>query len=1122
MKIKLLLSLLTAFTVCLPKINFGQAPVLGTSADFVLYTTVGAITNTGITHLTGNVGSNSGSSTGFGNVDGGMYDGGPQSAQAAVDLLSAQGDLVAAVPTFFPLPPSIGGGVTFGPGVYSMPFPVVLDLELILDGQGDPNALFIFQIGGAFSTNTNSKITLINGAKACNVFWGISGLTDMAAGTTMRGTIIADNAAINMGSGCTLEGRVLALNGAISVNGILGYTPIGCGSPILTGPVAPNLVSAGCFALFSGIGPVTNSGSSFITGDIGTNSGLTTGFNPLFVTGSIHPIPDGATAACATDLLNAYTYVNTLPYDIELLYPAQFGNSLVLTPHTYLMNGAVTFIDTLFLNAQGDANAVFVIQINGALSTSTFSNVVLRNGAQSKNVYWKVDGAVDINDYSTFRGTIICNNGAMNLNTGVLLDGRALTTTGALSTMAITTTIPSGCSPITITEPTSQIACEGASVSFSVVASGVGLNYQWRKGSVDLVDGGIISGATTPTLTLNPITILDSSTVYNVVITGSHAPNDTSNFIGLTVNTAPQITTEPISQTVCEGATVTFTTVTTGAGLTYQWRKGTTNLVNSLLISGATTNTLTLNSVTVSDVALDYNLVVSGTCSSNDVSTFVELTVNTAPQITTEPISQTVCEGATVTFTTVSTGTNLTYQWRKGNLNLLNVGNIAGVTTNTLTISSVSQVDAVSNYNLVVSGTCSPTATSIDAFIVVNSIVTITTQPINSTHCEGENISFSTVATGTGLTYQWRKGNVNLVNSASVIGVTTNSLTFNNLTSMDAGTDYNVVISGTCAPSVTSNNVILTVNALPIANAVSNSPICKGDSIVFTASSVLGGTYSWSGQSGYSSTSKDSTILVSTLLNSGDYSLIVTANGCVSAPSLITVVVNDCSADLSILKSVSNVTPMKEHEVIFTIIAHNNGLITASGVTVSESIQDGYTFVSATSTFGSYNSSTGIWTIGEMKNGDTETLTIIVKVNRNGNYTNTVVINGNELDINLTNNTATIETIPKDINLTNNSTAIQTIPTDFFIPEGFSPNGDGINDMYEIRGILPYTNNSFDVFNRWGEKVFEANPYTNTWDGRTNSGFRIGGDELPVGTYFYVLDLGDGSKVYKGTIYLNR
>lgn len=157
-----------------------------------------------------------------------------------------------------------------------------------------------------------------------------------------------------------------------------------------------------------------------------------------------------------------------------------------------------------------------------------------------------------------------------------------------------------------------------------------------------------------------------------------------------------------------------------------------------------------------------------------------------------------------------------------------------------------------------------------------------------------------------------------------------------------------------------------------------------------------------------------------------------------------------------------------------------------------------------------------------MKNGDTETLTIIVKVNLNGNYTNTVVINGNEPDINLTNNTATIETIPKDINLTNNSTAIQTIPTDFFIPEGFSPNGDGINDMYEIRGILPYTNNSFDVFNRWGEKVFEANPYTNTWDGRTNSGFRIGGDELPVGTYFYVLDLGDGSKVYKGTIYLNR
>ena len=95
-------------------------------------------------------------------------------------------------------------------------------------------------------------------------------------------------------------------------------------------------------------------------------------------------------------------------------------------------------------------------------------------------------------------------------------------------------------------------------------------------------------------------------------------------------------------------------------------------------------------------------------------------------------------------------------------------------------------------------------------------------------------------------------------------------------------------------------------------------------------------------------------------------------------------------------------------------------------------------------------------------------------------------------------------------------------PEDFFIPEGFSPNGDGINDLFVIRGILNYPNNAFVIYNRWGNKVFEASPYINTWDGRSMFGLRVGGDELPVGTYFYVLDLKDGSAIYKGTIYLNR
>jgi hypothetical protein len=448
MKNKLLLSIVTAVTLLtIPNINFAQAPNLGSAAGFVLFSSNGAVGNAGISHVTGNVGTNSGASTAFGNVNGVMHDNDGASAAAATDLLAAYNNINTATPAFFPAP-LLGNGDTLNAGVYSISANATLSDTLSLDAQGNPNAVFIFQIQAPLSTNAYSVVNLVNGAQACNVFWKVEGLVSMATGTIMRGTVIANNAAINMSTGVTLEGRALSTAGAVSVDGVLAYVPSGCGSPVLTGPAAPSLGAVACYAIFSSDGDVTNSGISTVTGDVGTNTGLTTGFDSSTVNGTVHPIPDGSTSATASDLLNVYSYLNTLTYDIELLYPAQLGNSLVLTPHTYLMNAAAVFTDTLFLNAEGNANAVFVIRINGALSTSTYAVVALTNGAASENVFWVVEGAVDINDYSAFKGTIISNNGAINLLTGTILDGRALSTTGAVSTAAINgiaTSIPANC-----------------------------------------------------------------------------------------------------------------------------------------------------------------------------------------------------------------------------------------------------------------------------------------------------------------------------------------------------------------------------------------------------------------------------------------------------------------------------------------------------------------------------------------------------------------------------------------------------------------------------------------------------------------------------------------------------
>ena len=463
--------------------SLAQAPPLGSAADFVLFTTVGAVGNTGISHITGNVGTNSGAITGFGNVNGVMNSGNGTTAQCAADLLIAYNLLNTAVPNFFPAP-LLGNGQILGEGVYSIVAPATLNNELTLDAQNDPNAVFIFQINGTLSTTAHSSVTLINGAQACNVFWKIEGLVDMAVGTTMRGTLIANNGAININTDVVLEGRALSTVGAVNIASAQASTPIGCSSPVLMGPGAPNLVSAGCYAVFTSNGPAANTGVTHVVGDVGTNVGLTTGFNPLFVSGEVHPIPDGSTASAAVDLLNAYNYLNLLPYDIELLFPAQFGNDLVLTPHTYLLNAATSFTGNLYLNAGGEQDAVFVIQISGALTTGTFANVILTNGAQPKNVFWRVNGAVAINDNSTFVGTIIAHNGAVEVNTGVNLQGRAFSTTGAMSIAAANITIPPGhiCAPF-VSAQLKDVFCGATNISMHQILRSINVGapqYRFR------------------------------------------------------------------------------------------------------------------------------------------------------------------------------------------------------------------------------------------------------------------------------------------------------------------------------------------------------------------------------------------------------------------------------------------------------------------------------------------------------------------------------------------------------------------------------------------------------------------------------------------------------------------
>ena len=377
-----------------------------------------------------------------------------------------------------------------------------------------------------------------------------------------------------------------------------------------------------------------------------------------------------------------------------------------------------------------------------------------------------------------------------------------------------------GTPPAITTQPASQTVTAGANVTFTVAATGTDpLSYQWRK------DGADLGGATGATLTRNSVTASDAGN-YTVVVSNV-AGSVASSAATLTVNVPPSITAQPASQTVNEGANVNFTVTASGtAPLSYQWKKDSVN------IAGATSTTLTLNSVTASQAG-SYTVLVSNVAGSVP-SAAATLTVNVPPSIITPPASQTVNEGANVTFSVAASGTApLSYQWKKDNVA------IAEATSATLTLNSVTTSQAGS-YTVVVSNVAGSAASSA-ATLTVNVPPSITTQPANQTVNEGSKVTFSVIASGTApLSYQWKKDNVNIA------GATSATLTLNSVTASQAGS-YTVLVSNV-AGTVPSAAATLTVNVPPtITTQPANQTVNEGSNVTFSvvASGTAPLSYQW-------------------------------------------------------------------------------------------------------------------------------------------------------------------------------------------------------------------------------------------------------------------------------------
>ncbi|MDX3537160.1 ice-binding family protein, partial [Streptomyces sp. MB09-01] len=190
---------------------------LGTATNYAVLAG-STVTNTGPTVINGDLGLHPGTSvTGFppGIVNGTQHITDAAAAQAKSDLVIAYNDAASRGPGTA-TPPDIGG-LTLAPGVYTASSTLNLTGTVTLDGQNNPEAVFIFQIPSTLITAPNSVVALINGANACNVFWQVGSSATLDTNTQFKGNILALTS-ITLNTGAVLEGRALARNGAVTLD----------------------------------------------------------------------------------------------------------------------------------------------------------------------------------------------------------------------------------------------------------------------------------------------------------------------------------------------------------------------------------------------------------------------------------------------------------------------------------------------------------------------------------------------------------------------------------------------------------------------------------------------------------------------------------------------------------------------------------------------------------------------------------------------------------------------------------------------------------------------------------------------------------------------------------------
>ncbi len=387
------------------------------------------------------------------------------------------------------------------------------------------------------------------------------------------------------------------------------------------------------------------------------------------------------------------------------------------------------------------------------------------------------------------------------------------------------------------------------------------------------------TGATTQTISVT------QSGTYTVTVTNSNGCQSEPSSVKVTVGQPVVLIQSPVAQSVCAGSGLTLTVAATGA-VSYQWYHNDEPLEDDANITGSNTATLHFNQAAVSDAGNYYCVISSNSACGSVTSNTAVVTVTQVAEITAQPqLQYAVCSGNNAVMSVSASLTGLTYKWYKNGVALQDNGHITGSSTATLTINAAVEADESDHYYCVITNPtgCHEILTSIHAKLVMNATPTVVGTLPALALCTGTLVDVPVVATGEELSYQWKKAGVAIADGTAYSGTNLSTLTFNNVTTSDAGV-YTVTITNACG-TVTSNSFTVTVNTSPTVNAGTDKSICNESPTTLTATGN-GTTYSWNPGGG-----NTASIVVSPSFTT-EYT-VTTSNGNCSASDVIVVTVLD-------------------------------------------------------------------------------------------------------------------------------------------------------------------------------------------------------------------------------------